>query len=506
MLGALLYSRTLYSDILLERDEGEYAYAGQLILNGLKPYQEAYNMKFPGTYAMYALIMGIGGQSVEAIRCGTFIALCITALFIFLTIKLISSNRLSALVGVVVFFSLNATMAGEGLMSNAEHFVNLFAVAGIYFLFAFDAHKQNRQLILAGLLSGCAIVMKQHGYVFVLFGLLFLGLQWVRDFSPVRFKRILIYGFTSSIPLLLLLVIVILNGTVQKFFFLTFYYARAYIGMYPTSFSEFKAMAVKVVEGSRHVWWIAEASILALLVFIKRKYALPLILLCVLCTIAIGTGGYYRYHYFILYYTAFAIVTGVALSYLQQYGRVAAISAWAACLFFLILFFANYKEKLFTKDAMSEFREHYHWSPFYAAPAFADTLNTLMKPGERLAALSNEPELYFFSKRISATPYIYNYPLFENQPYAEQMLDEYIRQIEEARPNVFVYSNNALDIRNDATFDRFTKWWNNYRKDFECRSAYCVTGPLTGEYYHGGGQHIDANGEPLSCMEIWVRK
>jgi hypothetical protein len=32
----------------LERDEGEYAYAGQLLLQGIPPYQLAYNMKFPG--------------------------------------------------------------------------------------------------------------------------------------------------------------------------------------------------------------------------------------------------------------------------------------------------------------------------------------------------------------------------------------------------------------------------------------------------------------------------
>ena len=43
--------------IPLERDEGEYAYAGQLLLEGRPPYELAYNMKFPGTYAAYAGIM-----------------------------------------------------------------------------------------------------------------------------------------------------------------------------------------------------------------------------------------------------------------------------------------------------------------------------------------------------------------------------------------------------------------------------------------------------------------
>ena len=35
--------------IPLERDEGEYAYAGQLLLRGIPPYKLAYNVKFPGT-------------------------------------------------------------------------------------------------------------------------------------------------------------------------------------------------------------------------------------------------------------------------------------------------------------------------------------------------------------------------------------------------------------------------------------------------------------------------
>ena len=56
--------------IPLERDEGEYAYAGQLILQGIPPYKLAYNMKFPGTYAAYALIMSIFGQTIVGIHIG----------------------------------------------------------------------------------------------------------------------------------------------------------------------------------------------------------------------------------------------------------------------------------------------------------------------------------------------------------------------------------------------------------------------------------------------------
>ena len=54
----------------LERDEGEYAYAGQLLLQDIAPYKEMYSMKWPGTFAVYAVTMGLFGQSIAAIHSG----------------------------------------------------------------------------------------------------------------------------------------------------------------------------------------------------------------------------------------------------------------------------------------------------------------------------------------------------------------------------------------------------------------------------------------------------
>ena len=50
-------------DVPLDRDEGEYAYFGQLLLEGIPPYAAAYNLKAPGIYGAYALILA--GQGVR---------------------------------------------------------------------------------------------------------------------------------------------------------------------------------------------------------------------------------------------------------------------------------------------------------------------------------------------------------------------------------------------------------------------------------------------------------
>jgi len=68
IVAVVVFIRIHFLAIPLERDEGEYAYAGQLMLQGIPPYRLAYNMKFSGVYAGYALIMSSFGQTSSGIH------------------------------------------------------------------------------------------------------------------------------------------------------------------------------------------------------------------------------------------------------------------------------------------------------------------------------------------------------------------------------------------------------------------------------------------------------
>jgi hypothetical protein len=95
VLVAAVRVRLLNSPI--ERDEGEYAYAGQLMLQGIPPYELAYNMKFPGTYAAYAVIMAIFGETPAGIHFGMIIVTTLTALMLFW----LGKRMLDATAGIV---------------------------------------------------------------------------------------------------------------------------------------------------------------------------------------------------------------------------------------------------------------------------------------------------------------------------------------------------------------------------------------------------------------------
>ena len=83
LCGILVFTsavRLRLLDVPFERDEGEYAYGGQLILEGLGNGVPLQNIK-PTIYTIYALIMSVFGQSPQGIHFGL---LCINGTSILL--------------------------------------------------------------------------------------------------------------------------------------------------------------------------------------------------------------------------------------------------------------------------------------------------------------------------------------------------------------------------------------------------------------------------------------
>src|SRR6266581_930713 len=133
ILSLSLFVRLRLRDVPLERDEGEYAYAGQLMLQGVPPYKEAYNMKLPGTYAAYALIMALFGQSDSAIHIGVALINAASILLLFLIGRKILDEP-AGVVAAISYALLSTSPSVLGLAGHATHFVVLPALAGTLLL------------------------------------------------------------------------------------------------------------------------------------------------------------------------------------------------------------------------------------------------------------------------------------------------------------------------------------------------------------------------------------
>src|ERR1017187_8471621 len=67
----------------LERDEGEYAYAGQLMLQGIPPYQLVYRMNLPGPLPAYSVVLPLFGQTPAGIHLGLLVVNAATTFLVF---------------------------------------------------------------------------------------------------------------------------------------------------------------------------------------------------------------------------------------------------------------------------------------------------------------------------------------------------------------------------------------------------------------------------------------
>lgn len=164
----------------LERDEGEYAYMGQLMLQGIPPYKIACNMKLPGTYAGYAAMMAVFGETTAGIRLGMIPVNAAATIMVFLLARRLYGS-LAGAVAASTYALLSVRAALLALDGHATHFVVLAALAGILLLLrAIDTGKIYL-FLCSGLCFGLAFLMKQPGILFGLFALCFwLWREWRR--------------------------------------------------------------------------------------------------------------------------------------------------------------------------------------------------------------------------------------------------------------------------------------------------------------------------------------
>jgi len=442
-------------DFPLERDEGEYAYAGQLILQGIPPYQLAYNMKLPGTYAAYAVIMTVFGQTTAGIHLGVILvnSACIFLVF------LIARRLIDPLAGVVAgatfgLFTIRPMLLG--LAGHATHFVTLAALASLYVLLKACGTNRYWMFFWSGIGSGLALVMKQPGVFFGIFaGLYLIWSEWPSAAPRGAFWRKLgSFSGGAILPYALTCLILFRAGVFQKFWFWTVSYARAYgneIKLYDgTRLDAIHQFANRMELQKEHIgllWWLIAIGMAAFLWDKKlRPHAGFVVGLLAFSFFAISVGFYYRGHYFIMVYPVLGILAGASATAMRElmtrFGlRAVAAAAGPITLFGLVFANAVYadREVYFFDTPDAACRAAYGANPFPEAVGVANYIREHSAPEARVAVLGSEPEIYFYAHRLSATGYIYTYPLVEEQEYGSVMQAEMIKEIETVKPELLVY-------------------------------------------------------------------
>jgi hypothetical protein len=463
--------RLRFLDCPLERDEGEYAYAGQLILQGYPPYQLAYNMKLPGTYAAYAALMAVFGQTASGIHLGMLFINLATALLVFL----LGARLFSPAAGIVACASYSLLSIGQsvlGTSGHATHFVILPALGGLLLLLRGIERPRNGIFFWSGILAGLAFLMKQPGIVFAIFTLLYYSWSALRQ-RPIAWRGVAVRGgmlaLGAILPFCLTCLGLKMAGVFDRFWFWTFSYAREYATSI-TLLGGVKVLASaapKIIAPALGIWSVAAAGLIGLFWNREARAKAPFLVgFLVFSFIGVCPGFHFREHYFVLMLPAAALLAGAAVSVAEREARRFGSLAFIPTLVFIAVFgYAILRQSgfLFEMSPLETCRSLYGLNPFPEAIEVAKYIQAQTSPADRIAVLGSEPEIYFYSKRHSATGHIYTYGLMEEQPYAPRMQREMIGEIEAARPKYLVMVNVSVSWLPHPGSDRtIFSWADDY--------------------------------------------
>lgn len=499
-------------DIPLERDEGEYAYAGQLILKGMLPYKDIYNMKYPGIYVAYAIIIFIFGENNQSIHFGLLVINAMTIILIFLLGK-----RLIGLVGAIVaaiaFAILSLGQYVQGVWANAEHFVIFFITAAMLMMLRGVEKSEFLNLFLAGLFFGLGFSMKQHGVAFFIFAMLYIFYYSFKN-RVFQWQKFLYWSVCLASGFLLIIITIfffmIWAGIFENFWFWTVKYATAYISQvsWNEAAKNFIVSFVSILSSTYILWMFVIFGFFLILLSVKtsKDNRMFLFMYGIFSIVAICPGFYFRPHYFILLLPFVSLSVGLTVKWFSESLRnfflekshqeltcrnaIMAGGLAGMGIFFIVGFFQpiyNEYDFLFNWTNFQRCRSVYGINSFNESLVIADFINTHTNMNDRIAVLGSEPQIFFYSKRHSVSPYIYMYPFMEKHSFALKMQKEFIRDVELNDPKYVVFINSPRGwFPENFKQQDILRWINDYINRDNMRLICVIELQKNNSLYHWG--------------------
>jgi len=463
--------RSHFIDIAFERDEGEYAYAGQLLLQGIPPYQYAYNMKLPGTYLGYAGIMAVFGESIRGVHLGLLLITVASMMSIFLLgDKLFGPH--GGWPAAATYGLLSVSWSVLGPCGHATHFVVLFALAGAVLLYRGGERDSTLLFLFSGLLFGFAFLMKQPGLFFAMFGFCWAA---VTEISRQRRQGLIRCGMLAAgivLPFALTCLWLLLAGVFGRFRFWTFGYVREYQAEMELDevWNWFASSLTEVAEPNLPLWGISIGGMVAMyLIPGRRRQAVFATGFTLAGLLAVVPGFHFRAHYFVTLLPGIALGVGGAIAALHHLvvrctGRERLATLLSVCAFaiYFIWSVSNHWGLLIGRPAQEVADEIYTNQGFSDFPEVGRYVEENSGPDDRVFVFGSEPQVYFHARRRSATGYIYLYPLLEEQSFAKRMQEEMIAEVEAARPLFFVDAYQTWSEERNLRAKDIRDWASGY--------------------------------------------
>lgn len=457
-------------DAPLGRDEGEYAYSAQLLIQGITPYQHAFIQKPPMVIYSYTLSELILPHVFWSPR-------LLSALF---------EVGATMLIGFIAWLEFGKGMALpamwlvtpmmllpglEQVAANVEMFMllPLLGTVAVYCYSRQNGHKKNHWF-LAGFLTVTTLLYKYTAapilaYVFVLW----LWEAW-RD-ARVNVVRAAGYAMAGGILAIVAeLLFYLIHDGGKTFWECTVVFNRCYAETANFGLSYFWEKCGEFW----HSWRIL--FLMPWAIFLKARPRIWFWVGIFGCSVLATNGSIYgQYYVMMMPFWALLNVAGIralASRISESMPKLSFILGFLITAVVVLMVISpdvswlRLTREQFASEKMAE-------SPFIEAQLVADQVSRMSSPDDSVYVAGSEPEILYYAQRFSPTRFITSYPLMIPTPLATGYQQEAIRDLESHPPKwiVFVQAGNSW-LRQSGTPPFFLDFMGKVLMHYDITGGY----------------------------------
>lgn len=493
----LFLFRLNFVNFAMERDEGIYIYFGKLILEGKVPYNDFYEIRFPGIFYMYALVVKLFGYSAKGVGIGFGVIISLSSCFVyFITLRLVRLHYIS-LIAAVSFFVLSFSPAVVGFTRQSEHLVNLFFIASLFVL-CIREKPHFALTILSGLLACMAILIKPNAVFFAPVVLAFLLLLQVQSWSiSAVLNKIFFWIMGFLLPILFFGAILFFNNALGNFY--TFAIEEA--GKYATGIG-YELSKMMLTNSVKNIYSFNTYFILCYIATLFSLYFMPIparvkymVIVLAMCSLLTITPGYRFYnHYFIMLMPSIAILSSLIYWWVQAFfpslfSRTFLIPLLLFTLV-IIIHFAKNKDYYSGNTEEETIYNAYGENPFNEAKLIGAFLKPNCSKQDKIALIGSEPELYVYTGLNSATRHDYFSYLMSDTTLTTQVgkwQREYFDDLIKNKPKfvVFNYNKTSLNATSKSDMRILGNCMNYLNATYTCIAWIDLKTPFQPQYFYG---------------------
>ncbi|WP_164084930.1 ArnT family glycosyltransferase [Pseudazoarcus pumilus] len=485
IVGIYVALRWNLLDVPLDRDEGGFAYIGQIINAGGLPYQDATDHKPPLVFYLYALAQRVFPESATGIHLFGHIYNFITLIVLATLARKITGNYAAAFFTALIFAAFSAAASLQGFTTSVALLMLLpISLSALSAAYAIEKQKWT-YVLLSGFFGALACWLKPVAFFSII--PLFAWVVWKWEASPrdsshlhtshrralTRIRTTAIWLSGGMLSSILVLLPFAANGLLSEVWYWTFTHNFAY-----SQAIDISQNLARVISWIRHVLWPKGESIpvlaaltgCVLMLSFRIKYSVFVTSFLVGSVVGTIPGHNYN-HYFMQWAPAVSLAAGVALAILianrTKFFRFSIGSL--AALATLIMPLAMLPGYYVTDPAHVISRKAFGANPFPESEVLAEWLRQNSENDNTVFIYGSEPQILFLSGLRNVSRHIYMYPLLQNFERHEEFQEEAIRDIIKERPTFIVSTNVPTSLlasrsaspRFDRAITRYVQ--ENYR-------------------------------------------